>query len=168
MREIKIERKPPHNMNKAVLRKRVRWNQKGLTLIELLAVIVILGIISAIAIVAIGKVISDTRDRAFVGNALALREASNFYIKQEKLSGNSTPSVITYKQLADANFISVFKDPDTGESIEPNEGTYVLVTGEVATDVCLIGEKRNLCTNENGTKNIPFEKLSSALITTNK
>ena len=37
-------------------------NQKGLTLIELLAVIVILGIIAAIAIPSIGNIIQNTKN----------------------------------------------------------------------------------------------------------
>ncbi|QUW22502.1 prepilin-type N-terminal cleavage/methylation domain-containing protein [Sporosarcina sp. Marseille-Q4063] len=46
-------------------------NEKGLTLIELLAVIVILAIIAVIAVPAIGKVIANTKDKA------VLAEASN-------------------------------------------------------------------------------------------
>lgn len=45
-------------------------NQKGLTLIELLAVIVILAIIAAIAIPAIGNIISNSRDKAILSESL--------------------------------------------------------------------------------------------------
>ena len=44
-------------------------NQKGVTLVELLAVLVILAIIVAIAIPAVGNVINDTRDRAILADA---------------------------------------------------------------------------------------------------
>jgi len=44
-------------------------NEKGLTLIELLAVIVILAIIAAIAVPAIGKVISNSQDKALLADA---------------------------------------------------------------------------------------------------
>lgn len=44
-------------------------NEKGLTLIELLAVIVILGIVAAIAVPAIGSVISNSRDKAILADA---------------------------------------------------------------------------------------------------
>jgi type IV pilus assembly protein PilA len=44
-------------------------NEKGLTLIELLAVIVILAIIAAIAVPAIGKVINNSRDKAILADA---------------------------------------------------------------------------------------------------
>ena len=46
-------------------------NEKGLTLIELLAVIVILAIVAAIAVPAIGNIINNSKDRA------VLAEASN-------------------------------------------------------------------------------------------
>lgn len=45
-------------------------NEKGLTLIELLAVIVILAIIAAIAIPAIGNIISNSRDKAILSESL--------------------------------------------------------------------------------------------------
>ena len=44
-------------------------NEKGLTLIELLAVIVILAIIAAIAVPAIGKVIANSQDKAILADA---------------------------------------------------------------------------------------------------
>lgn len=49
---------------KNLLKKRL--NQKGLTLIELLAVIVILAIIAAIAVPAIGNIINNSRDKAIL------------------------------------------------------------------------------------------------------
>jgi len=51
-------------------------NEKGLTLIELLAVIVILGIIAAIAIPMIGNVVSESREKAAVNEALNIISAA--------------------------------------------------------------------------------------------
>ncbi|MEK5078940.1 prepilin-type N-terminal cleavage/methylation domain-containing protein [Solibacillus sp. FSL W7-1436] len=53
------------------LKKRIK-NEKGLSLVELLAVIVILGIISAIAVPAIGSIIENTRDKAILSDAAGL------------------------------------------------------------------------------------------------
>lgn len=50
------------------LKKRIK-NEKGLSLVELLAVIVILGIIAAIAIPAIGNIINNQRDKAILAEA---------------------------------------------------------------------------------------------------
>lgn len=54
---------------KEQIKKRIK-NEKGLTLIELLAVIVILAIIAAIAIPAIGNIINKSRDKAEISDAL--------------------------------------------------------------------------------------------------
>ena len=49
--------------------RRLFKNQKGFTLVELLAVIVILGIIAAIAIPSIGSIIDNSKKDAHVANA---------------------------------------------------------------------------------------------------
>ncbi|MEK4486613.1 type II secretion system protein [Psychrobacillus sp. FSL H8-0484] len=51
-------------------------NQKGLTLIELLAVIVILAIVAAIAVPAIGNVIDNSRDKAILADASSVLSAA--------------------------------------------------------------------------------------------
>lgn len=61
------------------LKKRIK-NEKGLSLVELLAVIVILAIVAAIAIPAIGNIINNTRDKAVLSdaqNAIASAKIAN-------------------------------------------------------------------------------------------
>lgn len=60
------------------LKKKLK-DQRGLTLIELLAVIVILGIIAAIAIPSIGNVIQDSREKAIKAEALQILDAARLY-----------------------------------------------------------------------------------------
>lgn len=60
------------------LQKRLK-NEKGLTLVELLAVIVILGIIAAIAVPSIGGVIDNTRIKASKADAINAIEAAKLY-----------------------------------------------------------------------------------------
>jgi prepilin-type N-terminal cleavage/methylation domain-containing protein len=66
----------------AVMNKKWRFtkNQKGLTLIELLAVIVVLGIVSAIAVPAVAGVIDKSKDRADVATDLVVKQAALSYI----------------------------------------------------------------------------------------
>jgi type IV pilus assembly protein PilA len=60
------------------LKKRLK-NQRGMTLVELLAVIVILGIISAIAVPSIGGIINKTKNDAKVAEAVQIINASKLY-----------------------------------------------------------------------------------------
>lgn len=63
---------------KTRLQKRVK-NEKGLTLVELLAVIVILGIIAAIAVPSIGKIIENSKYNAVKADAINVLNAANMY-----------------------------------------------------------------------------------------
>lgn len=60
------------------MKKRMK-NEKGLTLIELLAVIVILAIIAAIAIPAIGNIIANSKYNAVKSDALNTLNAAQLY-----------------------------------------------------------------------------------------
>jgi type IV pilus assembly protein PilA len=71
------------------LKKRMN-NQRGLTLVELLAVIVILGIISAIAVPSIGGIIDKSKKDAQVAEAIQIISAA-------KLAHASDSEIITWK-----------------------------------------------------------------------
>lgn len=68
---------------KQFLQKRMK-NEKGLTLVELLAVIVILGIIAAIAVPSIGNIIENSRIKAVKADALNVLSAANIYFTEEE------------------------------------------------------------------------------------
>lgn len=61
-------------------------NEKGMTLVELLAVLVILGIIAAIAIPMIGNAISDSQQKGELNEALNIIAAA----KLAESNGNGT------------------------------------------------------------------------------
>lgn len=79
------------------LKKRIK-NEKGLTLIELLAVIVILAIIAAIAIPAIGNIIQNTRIKGAKSDALNILSAANIY--STDISGDVNITVPATKSSA--------------------------------------------------------------------
>jgi type IV pilus assembly protein PilA len=96
-------------------------NQKGLTLIELLAVIVILGIIAAIAVPAIGNVIEKSREKATVAEALNVISAAKLAqasgVGTADASGNITMAkdqLLDYVKVSKVDYISVVWTKSTG------------------------------------------------------
>lgn len=57
-------------------------NNKGVTLVELLIVIVILGIIAAISIPAVGRIVENSQKDAVIADAITIRNALNTYCTQ--------------------------------------------------------------------------------------
>ncbi|WP_214805241.1 prepilin-type N-terminal cleavage/methylation domain-containing protein [Exiguobacterium sp. s46] len=76
-------------------------DERGLTLIELLVVVVILGIIAAIAVVAIGGLIENSRKDAQVSNAKQLVSAAKLYASQNPIASGETVEVGLRKGSAD-------------------------------------------------------------------
>lgn len=86
------------------MKKRMK-NEKGLTLIELLAVIVILAIIAAIAIPAIGNIIDNSRGKALVADATNVMSAANLYFADNPPTGANNDDKVTLNQLISAKYI---------------------------------------------------------------
>ncbi len=107
---------------KTLLKKRL--NQKGLTLIELLAVIVILAIVAAIAIPAIGGIIANSRDKAVLADASAI-------ISGAKLANTAgecdLTSPATGNECNQAN-LGEYVDGVTGNYSVVDNGTDLVVT----------------------------------------
>lgn len=59
--------------------KQLKKDERGLTLVELLAVIVILAIVGAIAVVAIGNVMENSRQDAHIANAQQVISSAQLY-----------------------------------------------------------------------------------------
>ena len=73
-------------------------NQRGLTLVELLAVIVILAIIAAIAAVAIGNVINNSKDKAILSDAVTIIDGAKIAVMDDAIPSAAKGSqTITYK-----------------------------------------------------------------------
>lgn len=101
-------------MKKALIRwmEKLKKDERGMTLVELLAVVVILAIVGVIAFVAIGNVIDNSKQDAHIANAQQIISAGELY---EASGGeiSSTPS----NDYSDMNTMEEVIDPwDNGNS----------------------------------------------------
>jgi prepilin-type N-terminal cleavage/methylation domain-containing protein len=127
------------------MKKIFSFNEKGYSLVEVLAVIVILGIIASIGLVSVSNVIVSSKDKTFVNNALTVVHAADLYLNDEKADVKKSVTKITYQELFDLNYLNKFSDPYTGTLLSPSPDTYVEVIGGEISSVCLDGEHRSLC-----------------------
>jgi type IV pilus assembly protein PilA len=102
-------------MGGKIMLKRLIKNEKGLTLIELLAVIVILGIIAAIAIPSIGAIIDNSKKDAHIANAKQLANAARLAIAANP--SNTIKATFTMQELITGGYLEKRpKSPgDSGE-----------------------------------------------------
>lgn len=89
-------------------------NSRGFTLVELLAVIVILGIIAAIAVPSIGTVIDNSRKDAHISNAQSIKEAARLYDTSEDIE-STISGQIKLKELIDKDYIEPIDAPGDAE-----------------------------------------------------
>lgn len=88
--------------------------KKGITLVELLAVIIILGIVTSIAVPIVLNVISVSRMNAYVKNVEMVRKAAEGYVSKNtgilpELIGDT--SEVSINQLVLSGFIDEVKNP---------------------------------------------------------
>lgn len=89
--------------------------KQGFTLVELLAVIVIMGIILAIAVPSTVGVIDKAKRDAHVKNAQVFTNNVKTYLTQNGVTADSGKGVcVTFQALIDAQLLSLPKHPDNG------------------------------------------------------
>ena len=99
-------------------------NQKGITIIELLIVIVVIGLISAFGVVAVGNIIENTREDSFVNTANTMvSAATNAYNQNDDLWNDN---VATMQELKDAEYLDVDDDDPWGRPYDTTN-SYVVV-----------------------------------------
>lgn len=136
--------------------KNMKKDQRGLTLVELLAVVVILAIVAAIAFVLIGNVIDNSRKDAHVSNAKQLISSAKIY---ESTVGPIPSTGVTTTTLKEKDLIGLLTDPwdkkpytNVGTVTKNDSGEYVVVFDDNegnckinSTEANLIEKGREAC-----------------------
>ena len=89
-------------------------DERGLTLVELLVVVVILGIIAAIAVVAIGGIIENSKKDAMVADAKQMVSAAKLYVASNEVGNGAVIRFVGTTgtgELDAKNMIETMKDP---------------------------------------------------------
>lgn len=131
-------------------KKRIK-NEKGLSLVELLAVIVILAIVAAIAIPAIGNIIENSRYNAVKSDGINVINAANLYFVD-----NPDKAEVTVQGLLDSTFL------DTSGKI-PADAKVEKGTANTATTGTTNAKQNALTTSGvvySGTKTVTFTKAT--------
>ncbi|EOR25499.1 MAG: prepilin-type N-terminal cleavage/methylation domain-containing protein [Niallia nealsonii] len=110
-----------------LIKQRIK-NEKGLTLIELLAVIVILGIIAAIAIPSISGIIQKSREDAVKSEAITIINAAKNYVAANGLPESGTDTI---KEEDLKEFISDTKFKDKNYTVSVDGTTYSFTSSAV-------------------------------------
>jgi len=112
---------------------RILKDEKGMTLIELLATVVILAIIAAIGVTAIGRVIQNTREDAAIANVQQAMNGAKLYQGTE---GDKKGDSFSLKEVIDGGYLEVAKTVWTDtESVKFNvqsDGSLSVILPEKA------------------------------------
>lgn len=107
-------------------------NNKGLTLIELLAVIVVIALVSLIVYPQISKTITDTKTTAFNTQKESIKEAAIEYLADKVGTSNffeletDTEEIITFKTLYDEGYLT--GDTNNAKTGKPLNQEKTIVT----------------------------------------
>jgi len=120
--DLTIEKNNQTNKGEIKMKKmkHILKNEKGLTLIELLAVIVILAIVAAIAVPSIGNIIENSRVGAIKADAQTAMAGAKLYFTE-----NQEQTTVTVSKLVETGFL------ESGSSLESAATTTTItkVTG---------------------------------------
>lgn len=104
-------------------------DQRGLTLIELLAVIVILGIIAAIAVPSIMNVIDNSKEDAVKADAIQILNAGKLYVAAE---GTPDENQIEWSELED--YVDLEGYTSALDVVANVDGSSITLTGTISKD----------------------------------
>ncbi|XCA82638.1 prepilin-type N-terminal cleavage/methylation domain-containing protein [Exiguobacterium mexicanum] len=123
-------------------------DERGLTLVELLVVVVILGIIAAIAVVAIGGIIENSRKDAMVSDAKQMVNASKLYVASNPVSATTKLDFKGSTNGTDvSSYVDSMKDP-YGDAAYDTAVVTVTVSGSSYKYSVFLDGVKTLGTND--------------------
>ncbi|WP_214815738.1 prepilin-type N-terminal cleavage/methylation domain-containing protein [Exiguobacterium sp. s59] len=141
-------------------------DERGLTLVELLVVVVILGIIAAIAVVAIGGIIENSKKDAMVADAKQMVSAAKLYTASNPLDSGGTDTLVfessTITGSDGSSYVSELKDPFDTANTYDDAVVYITESGgQYSYEVTLKGDKELL---DGTNKKVAEKKLDKKLV----
>lgn len=121
--------------------KRIR-NKKGFTLVELLAVIVVLAIVMGIAAVGITSVLNNTRKKSFATNAELFIDGARDLVNASYMNGLLNTSASNYAPKCDSTNTPIYipvlaVDLESGGKTSPYNNDYIKGTSKTASATVL-------------------------------
>ncbi len=114
--------------------------KKGFTLVEILAVVIILGIISVIVYPVLNKMLKDNRKRAFEASLSSVVRAAELY----KTDNNNTLGIIDYDDnVIDMSNLGKWKAGTLTDKVDTDGSTKIYLTGFYDGEFCATGFENN-------------------------
>ena len=140
--------------------------KKGFTLVELLAVIIVLGVISMITVNVVTNNIETTKKKTFEVNAIGLLEAAKEYVTKE-MENNDFP-----EEGIEAKKLNMKNNPFISGIVKRNEQDQIILENVTDGKYCVNGIRSNLeitegsCETEDDTA--PMLRIKELKTTRNK
>ncbi len=150
-----------------------KTNKKGFTLVELLAVIVILGVLLMIAVPAIQNIITKSRKNAFQSAIKLAIENVETMASTEKVTGEITPCYVTIStdnielERGDLTGVSgriYVNKQGKGEAFALNSNGYFIVNGTITSSVVQNGGTLTVSAPKDTDTNYHYENDSGTTV----